>query len=99
MIRTLPQNVATIGAITNERGKGPLTNRNAPVSQLGALGVAAANLGGLGAGNTLILVNGRRVPERGWRFRPCRSRSVQEPDRMSLASIEATGREPMTGSA
>lgn len=61
LIRTLPQNVATIGAITNERARGPLTNRNAPVSQLGSFGVAAANLGGLGAGNTLILVNGRRI--------------------------------------
>ncbi|GAW39648.1 Vitamin B12 transporter BtuB precursor [Brevundimonas sp. SH203] len=62
LVRTLPQNVATIGAITNERGRGPLTGRGASsVSQIGSLGVSAANLGGLGAGNTLILVNGRRV--------------------------------------
>jgi iron complex outermembrane recepter protein len=61
LIRTLPQNLATIGAITNERGRGPLSNRSAPVSQLGSLGVSAANLGGMGAANTLILVNGRRI--------------------------------------
>ncbi len=61
LIRTLPQNVATIGAITNERGRGPLSNRTAAVSQIGSLGVSAANLGGMGAGNTLVLVNGRRV--------------------------------------
>lgn len=62
LIRTLPQNVATIGAITNERTRGPLSNRDkVSVSQIGSLGVSAANLGGLGAGNTLILVNGRRV--------------------------------------
>lgn len=64
LVRTLPQNVATIGAITNDRGKGPLatpgTNQGS-VSPLGQLGVAAANLGGSGAGNTLILVNGRRI--------------------------------------
>lgn len=62
LIRTLPQNVATIGAITNERERGPLrTRRQNSVSQLGSLGVSAANLGGLGAGNTLVLVNGRRI--------------------------------------
>jgi len=62
LIRTLPQNVATIGAITNERARGPLSNRDkVSVSQIGSLGVSAANLGGMGAGNTLILVNGRRV--------------------------------------
>ena len=61
LIRTLPQNVATIGAITNERARGPLKQGNAPVSELGSLGVSAANLGGAGAGNTLILVNGRRI--------------------------------------
>jgi iron complex outermembrane receptor protein len=61
LIRTLPQNVATIGAITNERGRGPLMARNAPVTAIGALGVSAANLGGMGAGNTLVLVNGRRI--------------------------------------
>lgn len=64
LIRTLPQNVATIGAITNDRAKGPLTApgpSKVGVSSLGQLGVSAANLGGSGAGNTLILVNGRRV--------------------------------------
>jgi iron complex outermembrane receptor protein len=64
LIRTLPQNVATIGAITNDRSKGPLRTpgSNTPsVSPLGQLGVSAANLGGSGAGNTLILVNGRRM--------------------------------------
>ncbi|WP_269219367.1 TonB-dependent receptor domain-containing protein [Brevundimonas vesicularis] len=62
LIRTLPQNVNTIGAVTNERARGPLSNRGkVGVSQIGSLGVSAANLGGLGAGNTLILVNGRRV--------------------------------------
>lgn len=61
LIRTLPQNVATIGTITNERARGPLKDGNAPVSELGSLGVSAANLGGAGAGNTLVLVNGRRI--------------------------------------
>ncbi|MCD9005883.1 TonB-dependent receptor [Luteimonas sp. XNQY3] len=64
LIRTLPQNLATIGDITNERARGPLSNRargNAAPSAIGTLGVSAANLGGMGAGNTLILVNGRRV--------------------------------------
>ena len=61
LIRTLPQNVATIGAITNERARGPLSEGNAPVSELGSLGVSAANLGGIGAGNTLVLINGRRI--------------------------------------
>ncbi|WP_294238587.1 TonB-dependent siderophore receptor [uncultured Sphingomonas sp.] len=66
LIRTLPQNVATIGTVTNNRGKGPLaTNTGAGgqqiVSPVGALGVSAANLGGVGAGNTLILINGRRI--------------------------------------
>lgn len=66
LVRTLPQNVATIGAITNDRGKGPLTSTAGPsgtrtISEVGGLGVSAANLGGVGAGNTLILVNGRRI--------------------------------------
>lgn len=66
LIRTLPQNVATIGAITNNRSKGPFSSTTGNsgsrvVSDVGALGVSAANLGGVGAGNTLILVNGRRI--------------------------------------
>ncbi len=66
LIRTLPQNVATIGAITNERGKGPMASTagnsgSRVVSDVGTLGVSAANLGGVGAGNTLVLVNGRRI--------------------------------------
>ncbi len=66
LIRTLPQNVATIGAITNNRSRGPLSSTTGNsgsrvVSDVGALGVSAANLGGVGAGNTLILVNGRRI--------------------------------------
>lgn len=63
LIRTLPQNVNTIGAITNERSRGPLTlrARGSSVSELGTLGVSAANLGGIGAANTLVLVNGRRM--------------------------------------
>lgn len=64
LVRTLPQNIATIGAITNDRSKGPLTTpgtNKVSVSSLGQLGVSAANLGGTGAGNTLILVNGRRL--------------------------------------
>ncbi|RIV89510.1 TonB-dependent receptor [Aurantiacibacter xanthus] len=64
LIQTLPQNLATIGTITNERARGPLRDSSrtlAPVGELGSLGVSAANLGGLGAGNTLILVNGRRI--------------------------------------
>lgn len=60
LIRTLPQNVANVGALTNARAKGPLRDRTAPV-RAWALGVSAANLGGMGAGNTLVLVNGRRV--------------------------------------
>jgi iron complex outermembrane receptor protein len=64
LMRTIPQNLATIGAITNERSKGPLSANvrgKAAVSELGSLGVSAANLGGSGAGNTLVLVNGRRM--------------------------------------
>ncbi len=63
LIRTLPQSVNTIGAITNERGRGPLSQRarGSAVSQIGSLGVSAANLGGTGAANTLVLVNGRRM--------------------------------------
>lgn len=63
LIRTLPQSVNTIGAITNERGRGPLSQRarGASVSRIGSLGVSAANLGGTGAANTLVLVNGRRL--------------------------------------
>jgi iron complex outermembrane receptor protein len=65
LMRTLPQNLATIGNITNERGRGPLGaetrgNPRAP-SPIGTLGVSAANLGGMGAGNTLVLINGRRM--------------------------------------
>ncbi len=61
LMRTIPQNVGTIGTLTNERNRGPLVTRNAPVTGFGQLGVSAANLGGLGAGNTLVLVNGRRI--------------------------------------
>lgn len=63
LIRTLPQNVATIGAVTNDRSRGQLTSQTGRpvVSPVGALGVSAANLGGVGAGNTLVLVNGRRI--------------------------------------
>nr|WP_283105084.1 TonB-dependent receptor [Shewanella dokdonensis] len=63
LLRTLPQNLATIGAITNERSRGELNQRGnqASVSPLGSLGVSAANLGGIGAGQTLILINGRRI--------------------------------------
>jgi len=63
LLRTLPQNLATIGAITNERDRGPLADPQgrATISALGTLGVSAANLGGMGAGRTLILINGRRM--------------------------------------
>ncbi|GAB7551011.1 hypothetical protein NRB_05070 [Novosphingobium sp. 11B] len=64
LMRTIPQNLNTIGAITNERSRGPLSQQErgrAGVSTLGSLGVSAANLGGSGAGNTLVLVNGRRM--------------------------------------
>ena len=63
LIRTLPQNLSTIGPITNDRTKkGPLVDRRGgPLSALTTLGVSAANLGGIGAGNTLVLINGRRV--------------------------------------
>lgn len=63
LMRTLPQNLATIGAITNERERGALFDPagKASVGALGTLGVSAANLGGMGAGRTLVLVNGRRM--------------------------------------
>ncbi|MCH1925080.1 TonB-dependent receptor [Shewanella sp. C32] len=62
LIRTLPQNLASIGSITNERTRGPLADRDqASVGRLGSLGVSAANLGGVGAGQTLVLINGRRI--------------------------------------
>lgn len=65
LMRTVPQNVSTIGAITNNRSKGPLNSNvgsaGQVVSNVGALGLSAANLGGVGAGNTLVLVNGRRM--------------------------------------
>ncbi|MCP1338320.1 TonB-dependent receptor [Idiomarina sp. M1R2S28] len=62
LMRTLPQNISNIGAITNERQKGSLNDRGpASVTGIGSLGVSAANLGGMGAGNTLILINGRRM--------------------------------------
>ncbi|MDC8830233.1 TonB-dependent receptor domain-containing protein [Alteromonas gilva] len=64
LIRTLPQNLATIGGMANLNPKGPLAvadNTAGRMSTIGALGVSAANLGGVGAGRTLILVNGRRI--------------------------------------
>ncbi|QSX34133.1 TonB-dependent receptor [Shewanella avicenniae] len=64
LIRTLPQNLATIGGMANSRVRGPLgvaDGSPSNMSSIGALGVSAANLGGMGAGRTLILVNGRRM--------------------------------------
>ncbi|WP_206537869.1 TonB-dependent receptor domain-containing protein [Shewanella mangrovi] len=64
LIRTLPQNLATIGGMANGRFNGPLAVADGSpgnMSSIGALGVSAANLGGMGAGRTLILVNGRRM--------------------------------------
>lgn len=64
LIRTLPQNLATIGGLANTRARGPLGASDGNVramSSIGALGVSAANLGGMGAGRTLILINGRRM--------------------------------------
>lgn len=64
LLRTMPENLATVGGIANNRDKGPLsveTRGKAGVSPLGLLGVSAANLGGSGAGNTLVLINGRRM--------------------------------------
>lgn len=63
LIRTLPQNLATIGGMANLNPNGPLGvgSSSRSMSTIGALGVSAANLGGMGAGRTLILINGRRV--------------------------------------
>ncbi|WP_083271756.1 TonB-dependent receptor domain-containing protein [Alteromonas lipolytica] len=64
LIRTLPQNLATIGGLANNRFNGPLAPADGSasnMSSIGALGVSAANLGGMGAGRTLILINGRRM--------------------------------------
>ena len=64
LIRSLPQNLATIGGMSNLNSKGPLgvsDGDTRAMSSIGALGVSAANLGGMGAGRTLILINGRRL--------------------------------------
>lgn len=64
LIRTLPQNLGNIGGMSNLNPNGPLAvadNSARNMSMIGALGVSAANLGGMGAGRTLILVNGRRM--------------------------------------
>ena len=57
VIRSIPQNFSTINRGTNLSIDGVLD------SNLGALGlgVATANLRGLGSANTLVLVNGRRL--------------------------------------
>ena len=58
VVRSIPQNVATINDASL------LASFNSPLDvNLGALrlGVATANLRGLGSSNTLVLVNGRRV--------------------------------------
>ena len=57
IIRSIPQNFATINSFNNTTPTGTLDTR------LGALGlgVATVNLRGLGSRNTLVLVNGRRV--------------------------------------
>lgn len=67
---TVEQFLRTIGANKNGVGLGSnnrrVDNGRAPVpfedsGSLGGLGVAAADLRGLGPGNTLVLVNGRRI--------------------------------------
>ena len=57
VIRSIPQNFSTINRGTNLAIDGVLD------TNLGALGlgVATANLRGLGSGNTLVVVNGRRL--------------------------------------
>ena len=58
VVRSIPQNVSTISDASL------LANFSSPLDvNLGALtlGVATANLRGLGSSNTLVLVNGRRV--------------------------------------
>lgn len=58
ILRAIPQNFATINAYTNTRvAPSPL---DVVVGELG-IGVATANLRGLGSRNTLVLVNGRRI--------------------------------------
>ena len=56
IIRSIPQNYATVNSATN------LDNdpRDVLLGNFG-LGVVSANLRGLGTGNTLVLVNGRRI--------------------------------------
>ncbi|MET0372897.1 MAG: TonB-dependent receptor [Rhizorhabdus sp.] len=57
-IRSLPQNQASVGYGINNRRK---TEVKFEGEGLGGLGVAGVNLRGLGTGNTLVLVNGRRI--------------------------------------
>ena len=57
-IRSLPQNQASVGYGINNRQK---TEVKFEGEGLGGLGVAGVNLRGLGTGNTLVLVNGRRI--------------------------------------
>ena len=61
-LRTLTQTQFTIGSGLNSRGaEGLQSEVSFDDGRLGGLGVAAANLRGLGSANTLVLVNGRRV--------------------------------------
>ena len=57
VIRSIPQNFATINSATNLSIDGQLD------TNLGALGlgISSANLRGLGSANTLVLLNGRRM--------------------------------------
>jgi outer membrane receptor protein involved in Fe transport len=74
VVRALPQNFSSINLATTTTGQG---GGDTPV---GTLGVASANLRGLGADATLVLVNGRRVSS---------SPSFDGNGQVNLASIPA----------
>ena len=57
ILRAIPQNLATINTYNNTSR---LTSLDVALGELG-IGVATANLRGLGSRNTLVLVNGRRI--------------------------------------
>lgn len=61
-LRTIPQNLSEINQFTNQTVANPFGLTRAPDlgSNFNALGISAANLGGVGSDATLVLVNGRR---------------------------------------
>ena len=63
-LRTLPQNQATLNQFSNANVSNPNgfgASNNGQIGSLNALGLSAANLGGVGVDATLILIDGRRV--------------------------------------